>query len=1106
MQDTTVNNHNSDLNLDSTWEAQQWIEKVLGYNLPTNDLRYDLQDGVLLCLVLNKVRPGTILKIGYKDHPYVKLGLKSSELFQPDDLFEGKNMKAVLNTILVLRRKLSAQPLPVVNRKSHSSTSKASFSKSTPFELYEDLPPPSQQTTSTSSDMRRRSALNYIPSTEITSTKSIGTYNSKNTTKSKYSHSKHPSDLSYVMDPLTHDIQPHRRKSRAEIVTEPNTRAKYEKQDRSQYRHVKDILFDMQGPTDHYTSTEANTQQPKNDLLNFPSNIIKKANELTDAAQTFLKMGDIDEEETAASNAAKSPSDSGYGTNERRRLSKQPSIPASFMSVINGSSNSIAAASTVTFSSNSHNNHDQSHGRETKHTSSISSKHGILNNLPFPKKNSTRQKIPFHTRYQEWSEQNKEKFNSSRIHNTSDLLFDHDASPTSLWHDLSNTSHEQYDNSETLESQQSPNPFPSMSSPMPTLKEPVKSLDVFKGGSVGKTKANRQSIVYSMKTSDTKLMADITKERLSLFDDEGELVAQYQLGNCIGKGQYGSVYKALNLGTGQMVAVKRIALENANAKEIDELMKEVDLLKSLSHPNVVQYEGFSFSENHLNIILEYVENGSLRNTLQAFGAFPERLVASYCVRILQGLSYLHQNEVVHCDLKAANILTTKAGNVKLTDFGVSLNLKMNNVSDGVVAGTPNWMAPEIIELKGACFQSDIWSLGCTIIELCTAKPPYADLIAMATLFRIVEDDCPPLPDNISEDLRDFLRQCFRKIAADRPSPEELLNHKWIHKNVFSLSTELSTDISQSPRHAHMKRHTTDPDVLLPMDASFSSTADINPPFAYKQSNYSEGNLPASIPIQRRSLDLHVRQGDSPLGSQPPNTRSVGFLVSKGTSGVTSRLFSRASKRFSREIEVADLHRFVKTSFSKYCSLVCHERCKQDMPPCSIYVATRPSMDEQSPSRDQSPNLDDEVDTKPSVNGRPRPFSEPPKPTRRRKSAATILEEATNVESLIAQSANSPPTPSKSISSNLRQRTRKISKAISSVSTNNLHQHFAELGRPNRNRDTHSFSLGDADSLYSPNAINASSNDLRSYSSSDLGHENVPAAKLRRHDKDECIVS
>ncbi|KAM3586653.1 Protein kinase of the Mitotic Exit Network [Umbelopsis sp. WA50703] len=972
-------------------------------------------------------------------------------------------------------------------------------------------------------DMRRRSALNYIPATEISYTKSIGEDYHKNSTKSKYIHSKHHSDLFYAMDPMSLDVQRHRHKSRSEIITEQKTRALHDQQDRSQYRHVKDILFDMQGQPDQYTSAETSTQPPKKDHI-FPSNIIQRANELTDAAQSFLKMGEIDEDEIATPSAAKSPSDSGYGTNERRRLSKQPSIPASFMSIANGGSNNTTAANALNTFSSSISNHNQTHGRETKHTSSVSSKHGILNNLPFPKKTSTRQKIPFHTRYQEWSEQNKEKFDSSRIQNTDDFPFDYDASPTALYYDILSSSHKQYDDVEQLGNMQPPNPFPSMSSPMPTLKDPIKAVDIFKGGSVGKTKDKRQSITYSMKTSDIKRTVDISKERLSLFDDGGELLAQYQLGNCIGKGQYGSVYKALNLGTGQMVAVKRIALENANAKEIDELMKEVDLLKSLTHPNVVQYEGFSFSENHLNIILEYVENGSLRNTLQAFGAFPERLVASYCVRILQGLSYLHQNEVVHCDLKAANILTTKGGNVKLTDFGVSLNLKMNSVEDGVVAGTPNWMAPEIIELKGACFESDIWSLGCTIIELCTGKPPYADLIAMATLFRIVEDDCPPLPDNISEELQDFLRRCFRKVAADRPSPEQLLNHKWIHKNVFSLSTELTTDMNQNPRHSHMKRHTTAPDVLLPMDRSIPSATSVSPPFAYRQNNYSEGNLPASIPVERRSLDLQARQGDVALNSQPPTTRSVGFLMSKGTGGVTSRLFSRASKRFSREIEVADLHRFVKTSFSKSvvckaclqmikkhalfcqdCSLVCHERCKQDVPPCSIYVVTRPSLDESS-NRDLSPNMDDETDSKPPVNGRPRPFSEPPKPTRRRKSAATILEEAINVDSLIAQSATSPPAPSKSISANLRQRTRKLSKAISSVSTTNLHQHFAELGRAGRNRDNHAFSLGDGESVYSPNSINASSNDLRLYSSSDVSHENVPGARIRRHDKDECIIS
>ena len=113
--------------------------------------------------------------------------------------------------------------------------------------------------------------------------------------------------------------------------------------------------------------------------------------------------------------------------------------------------------------------------------------------------------------------------------------------------------------------------------------------------------------------------------------------------------------------------------------------------------------------------------------MKAFGKLNERLVASYVVKILEGLHYLHQSDVVHCDLKAANILTTKNGNVKLSDFGVSLNLRAMEREMKDVAGTPNWMAPEVIELKGASPKSDIWSLGCTMIELLTGRPPYADI-------------------------------------------------------------------------------------------------------------------------------------------------------------------------------------------------------------------------------------------------------------------------------------------------------------------------------------------------------------------------------------------
>jgi len=97
--------------------------------------------------------------------------------------------------------------------------------------------------------------------------------------------------------------------------------------------------------------------------------------------------------------------------------------------------------------------------------------------------------------------------------------------------------------------------------------------------------------------------------------------------------------------TGQMVAVKRIKIDGLKDAEMDLLMQEVDLLKSLEHPSIVKYEGFIKTDGHLNIILEFVENGSLLTTLKSFGTFPEKLVVAYVVKILEGLVYLHGKEV-----------------------------------------------------------------------------------------------------------------------------------------------------------------------------------------------------------------------------------------------------------------------------------------------------------------------------------------------------------------------------------------------------------------------------------------------------------------------------
>ncbi|XP_057478364.1 LOW QUALITY PROTEIN: MAP3K epsilon protein kinase 1-like [Actinidia eriantha] len=261
------------------------------------------------------------------------------------------------------------------------------------------------------------------------------------------------------------------------------------------------------------------------------------------------------------------------------------------------------------------------------------------------------------------------------------------------------------------------------------------------------------------------------------FHKSKTLDNKYMLGDEIGKGAYGRVYKGLDLENADFVAIKQ---------------QEIDLLKNLNHKNIVKYLGSLKTKSHLHIILEYVENGSLANIIKPnkFGPFPESLVAVYIAQVLEGLVYLHDQGVIHRDIKGANILTTKEGLVKLADFGVATKLTEADVNTHSVVGTPYWMAPEVIEMSGVCAASDIWSVGCTVIELLTCVPPYYDLQPMPALFRIVQDVHPPIPDSLSPDITDFLRQCFKKDARQRPDAKTLLSHPWIQNSRRVLQSSL----------------------------------------------------------------------------------------------------------------------------------------------------------------------------------------------------------------------------------------------------------------------------------------------------------------------------
>ena len=165
----------------------------------------------------------------------------------------------------------------------------------------------------------------------------------------------------------------------------------------------------------------------------------------------------------------------------------------------------------------------------------------------------------------------------------------------------------------------------------------------------------------------------------------------------------------------------------------------------------------------------------------------------YMTQVLQGLQYLHDQGVIHRDIKGANILTTKDGTVKLADFGVSTSTLTAPDKEAQVVGTPYWMAPEIIQLSGASSASDIWSVGCTVIELLQGRPPYHTLAAMPVLFAIVNDDHPPLPEGISPVCPPrYPRTCLYE-NANVPLGRERLPHA-----MFSERPESARDGAEAP--------------------------------------------------------------------------------------------------------------------------------------------------------------------------------------------------------------------------------------------------------------------------------------------------------------------
>ncbi|KAI3503109.1 hypothetical protein L1887_31545 [Cichorium endivia] len=267
--------------------------------------------------------------------------------------------------------------------------------------------------------------------------------------------------------------------------------------------------------------------------------------------------------------------------------------------------------------------------------------------------------------------------------------------------------------------------------------------------------------------------------------------SRWQKGKLIGRGTFGSVYVSSNRETGALCAMKEVEIlpdDPKSAECIKQLEQEIDVLSQLKHPNIVQYFGSEIVGDRFYIYLEYVHPGSIsKYARDHYGGMTESIVRNFTRHIVSGLAYLHSTKTIHRDIKGANLLVDANGVVKLADFGMAKHLSGEVTLS--LKGSPYWMAPEVLrsDIQKDCSHDlalavDIWSLGCTIIEMMNGKPPWSEYEGPAAMFKVMKET-PPIPETMSLEGKNFLRCCFVRNPAERPTASMLLEHKFLNNSI-----------------------------------------------------------------------------------------------------------------------------------------------------------------------------------------------------------------------------------------------------------------------------------------------------------------------------------
>ncbi|GFQ05293.1 serine/threonine-protein kinase dst1 [Phtheirospermum japonicum] len=328
-----------------------------------------------------------------------------------------------------------------------------------------------------------------------------------------------------------------------------------------------------------------------------------------------------------------------------------------------------------------------------------------------------------------------------------------------------------------------------------TMRRAVESMQ--KAGDVGGMGRRRKNSggVEGMRQMRQQGSGKVSSSSIPEYVTKEDPCTKYELLHELGKGSYGAVYKARDLRTSELVAIKVISLSEGE-EGYEEIRGEIEMLQQCSHPNVVRYLGSYQGEEFLwvsastfylflpTIVMEYCGGGSVADLMNVTDeALEEHQIAYICREALKGLSYLHSIFKVHRDIKGGNILLTDQGEVKLGDFGVAAQLTRTMSKRNTFIGTPHWMAPEVIQESRYDGKVDVWALGVSAIEMAEGLPPRATVHPMRVLFMISIEPSPMLQEREKWSLvfHDFVASCLAKDPRARPTAAEMLKHKFLEK-------------------------------------------------------------------------------------------------------------------------------------------------------------------------------------------------------------------------------------------------------------------------------------------------------------------------------------